>query len=41
MSAAIPLPGSRFLESTRVEIEDQQLLNGRTPGEFVDEGAPG
>lgn len=28
---------SRFLESTRVEVEDEQLLKGRTPGEIVDE----
>jgi hypothetical protein len=27
---------SRFLESTRVEIEDDQLLKGRTPGEIAD-----
>ena len=28
---------SRFLESTRVEVEEEQLLKGRTPGEIVDE----
>ena len=27
---------SRFLESTRVPIEDEELLAGRTPGQFVD-----
>jgi alkylhydroperoxidase family enzyme len=26
---------SRFLESTRVEIEDEQLLTGRSPGDFA------
>jgi AhpD family alkylhydroperoxidase len=26
---------SRFLESTRVEIEDEQLLKGRSPGDFA------
>jgi alkylhydroperoxidase family enzyme len=26
---------SRFLESTRVPIEDEELLDGQTPGQFV------
>jgi hypothetical protein len=28
---------SRFLESTRVEIEDEPLLEGSMPGEVVDD----
>ena len=27
---------SRFLESTRVEVEDEPLLKGRTPGQLVE-----
>ena len=27
---------SRFLESTRVEVEDEPLLRGQTPGERVE-----
>ena len=27
---------SRFLESTRVDVEDEPLLRGRTPGEWTD-----
>jgi alkylhydroperoxidase family enzyme len=29
---------SRFLESTRVEVEDEELLKGRSPGEIVERG---
>jgi 4-carboxymuconolactone decarboxylase len=32
---------SRFLESTRVEVEDEPLLNGQTPGSFVARPAGG